>query len=147
MDRKILDKIVDGYLEAAEFTDTPEGGHARFPKSEIAKALNICRLFVDACGVLAVLALDSEGYTPEQFGRDFWLTRCGHGTGYWDRDELTGVIGDPFVCVDRIERKWTLDAGTTLGRALSVVAYGNGGMISPFAYAYVYAVNGWLYLG
>ena len=30
-----------------------------------------------------------EGYRDDQFGHDFWLTRNGHGTGYWDRGELT----------------------------------------------------------
>lgn len=24
-------------------------------------------------------------WTPEQFGHDFWLTRNGHGAGFWDR--------------------------------------------------------------
>ena len=28
---------------------------------------------------------DLKGVTPEQFGHDFWLTRNGHGTGFWDR--------------------------------------------------------------
>lgn len=25
--------------------------------------------------------------TADQAGHDFWLTRCGHGTGFWDRDD------------------------------------------------------------
>ena len=28
---------------------------------------------------------DLEGMSPEQIGHDFWLTREGHGTGFWDR--------------------------------------------------------------
>ncbi len=28
----------------------------------------------------------------EQAGHDFWLTRCGHGAGFWDRG--LGEIGD-----------------------------------------------------
>lgn len=27
----------------------------------------------------------SPDYTPSQAGHDFWLTRCGHGAGFWDR--------------------------------------------------------------
>ena len=27
----------------------------------------------------------SEGWSAEQFGHDFWLTRNGHGAGFWDR--------------------------------------------------------------
>lgn len=30
--------------------------------------------------------------TAEQNGHDFWLTRNGHGVGFWDRD--TGAVGD-----------------------------------------------------
>ena len=27
----------------------------------------------------------SDYWNPEQFGHDFWLTRNGHGAGFWDR--------------------------------------------------------------
>ena len=27
----------------------------------------------------------------EQAGHDFWLTRNGHGTGFWDRSEIYGA--------------------------------------------------------
>lgn len=33
-----LEQVVDGYLEAAEWADKPEGSNARFPKSQIEKA-------------------------------------------------------------------------------------------------------------
>lgn len=29
----------------------------------------------------------------EQAGHDLWLTRCGHGSGFWDREEVYGVKG------------------------------------------------------
>lgn len=34
-----------------------------------------------------------EGYNLERAGHDFWLTRNGHGAGFWDRDELRGARG------------------------------------------------------
>lgn len=36
-----------------------------------------------------------DGYTgPDLSGHDFWLTRNGHGCGFWDRDELdAGGLG------------------------------------------------------
>lgn len=40
-----------------------------------------------------------EPYTPEQAGHDFWLTRNGHGAGFWDRGlgdtgkQLTNACG------------------------------------------------------
>ena len=33
--------------------------------------------------------------TPEQFGHDFWLTRNGHGAGFWDRG--LGELGDTLT--------------------------------------------------
>jgi hypothetical protein len=39
--------------------------------------------------------LFQSGLTDEQAGHDFWLTRCGHGTGFWDRD--IGDFGDKLT--------------------------------------------------
>ena len=33
---------------------------------------------------------DEEGYGDEQAGHDFWLTRNGHGAGFWDRGLKNG---------------------------------------------------------
>jgi hypothetical protein len=41
---------------------------------------NDCASFVAASNVDA-----SDNWTAEEAGRDFWLTRNGHGTGFWDR--------------------------------------------------------------
>lgn len=46
---------------------------------------------------------DGSEYTPERAGHDFWLTRNGHGAGFWDRglgelgdtlDAASGVVGE-----------------------------------------------------
>jgi hypothetical protein len=37
-------------------------------------------------------AADLEGLDTEQCGHDFWLTRNGHGAGFWDRG--LGALGD-----------------------------------------------------
>jgi hypothetical protein len=42
------------------------------------------------------------GYDREQAGRDFWFTRCGHGVGFWDRDQLEeGGLGDKLSDIAR----------------------------------------------
>ena len=38
-------------------------------------------LLAFACGLMS-------GYDEAQAGRDYWFTRCGHGVGFWDREEL-----------------------------------------------------------
>lgn len=46
-------------------------------------------------------ALRHPGYTWESAGHDFWLTRCGHGAGFWDRG-LPGNTGDRLSEASRI---------------------------------------------
>lgn len=65
----------------------------------LAAALHDCTAFrKDAEGLLA-------DWTDEQAGYDFWLTRCGHGAGFWDRDkekgnEITEIIKEKYPNVD-----------------------------------------------
>lgn len=47
--------------------------------------------FVDTCHGLLV----ASGQSDEQIGHDFWLTRNGHGAGFWDRG--LGEVGDKLT--------------------------------------------------
>lgn len=45
-------------------------------------------------------------WSAEQAGHDLWLTRCGHGAGFWDRDkphgdELTALVGHGTIFDNR----------------------------------------------
>lgn len=46
--------------------------------------------------------IDHEGWTDEQFGRDFWYTRNGHGTGFWDREGEVTPYGDRGARLDKL---------------------------------------------
>lgn len=35
-----------------------------------------------------------DGLCPSKCGHDFWLTRNGHGAGFWDREKLTNEQRD-----------------------------------------------------
>ena len=37
----------------------------------------------------------SSDWSDEQIGHDFWLTRNGHGAGFWDRD--LGEVGEQLT--------------------------------------------------
>lgn len=39
--------------------------------------------------------LIESGQSDEQIGHDFWLTRNGHGAGFWDRG--LGAVGDALT--------------------------------------------------
>ena len=50
----------------------------------------------DIYGFLCVLQEQNipwrDEWTLEEFGHDFWLTRNGHGTGFWDRGRSLGGV-------------------------------------------------------
>jgi hypothetical protein len=44
-----------------------------------------CRQFLNAAKLLLAAATSIRPYSAEQAGHDFWLSRNGHGAGFWDR--------------------------------------------------------------
>lgn len=86
---RILDAFTRGYIVCAMWTMTDEDGdscddlglHDIAPET-IAAAESECAMFQASYRSL----LDATGCTDdEQHGHDLWLTRNGHGTGFWDR--------------------------------------------------------------
>ena len=84
-----LDAFTQGYIEAMFFTDTgyPENEdleHASFaelaPKT-LARIVADCAKFRDDAKIVACI-----GERHAAAGHDFWLTRNGHGAGFWDGD-------------------------------------------------------------
>lgn len=94
-----LDSMVGAYVEAALWATTNERYHED-PENESEKlddsgyeladaARNAmkadCADFLGSYGDLIQQAVDEHGYSIEQAGHDFFLTRSGHGVGFWDR--------------------------------------------------------------
>lgn len=87
-----MDTFTRSYLEAALWSSndesTPEGGD---PMDDNYNVEDIHPDTIEAaerdCASFQALAGDllNEG-TNEQAGHDFWLTRNGHGAGFWDGD-------------------------------------------------------------
>ena len=140
-----LQTFANHYLECAEWADKEEGTSPRFPAGQKRVALALCAEFARAAPYLIELALSLPGYELEQLGHDLWLTRCGHGSGFWDRYELETEIGRPVSWVDRDGNSHEIPAETELGDALSIVAYGDASHISAFAYPNLTQYRGWLY--
>ena len=121
-----LSPIVRGYIEAMFFTecdpsinkDEVEQGH-EYIDGSIPSDVGFSDLHPDAlaaiirdCGAFHVQGRDlireadgkgdyakPEYDTGEQVGHDFWMTRNGHGVGFWDRG--LGEIGDKLSAVAR----------------------------------------------
>lgn len=84
--------MTQAYIEAIYFTETgdndqPEDDAELTPLCK-AQAFIDCRNFLAAisgtCGEPPVAGFDR--LDPAQLGHDLWLTRNGHGTGFWDRN-------------------------------------------------------------
>lgn len=56
-------------------------------RESLEKIIADCKKFLAEAGGL-LDATDKE--LMERAGYDFWLTRCGHGAGFWDREEIYG---------------------------------------------------------
>jgi hypothetical protein len=98
--KRILNGVIDAYIEAIYFTDTGEEEQPPkdMPLSPSAYLLCAaeCAMFLVECDRLGLLSdyIDA-GRTVDSFGHDFWLTRQGHGAGFWDRG--LGELGDKLT--------------------------------------------------
>lgn len=81
-----LPEFTQGYLEAAFFTIDEELTFGHLHKSTLASFSKDCDAFVSAHSHLIQSACEVEpSYSERRAGHDFWYTRNGHGTGFWDR--------------------------------------------------------------
>ena len=95
MTTRNLQTVLDHYIECALWSShdyRPESAEESVPFDDWASADDIApttltqmredvAAFIDA-------AADVDGadwWSDEQLGHDFWLTRNGHGAGFWDR--------------------------------------------------------------
>lgn len=93
-----LKDVVDGYIQAALFSTNDEsddsGGEpldANYSESDLSpRALTqikrACALFVKQNRKAIEKFKKVTGRSDDLIGHDFWLTRAGHGVGFWERD-------------------------------------------------------------
>lgn len=102
MDIDKLDQFTKAYMEAALWSSTDDDGKPLdsqynfedFEAQAIESIIKDCKAFQEDNAALLeqVPELNREWTTSEQNGHDFWLTRNGHGVGFWDRGY--GELGD-----------------------------------------------------
>ena len=91
-----LDGFTDAYLEAALWSSTDDEGTpldrnysiSDFAPEALAAAIKVSKEFQKHHED----DLNETSADDEQHGHDFWLTRNGHGAGFWDRGY--GPVGD-----------------------------------------------------
>ena len=101
---RALDAFTQGYIECAFFTESGEEDSpcegASFDDlhpDTLQAMIDDCRDFQELAKRSLDLAYDyaTRAYDESQAGHDFWLTRNGHGAGFWDRG--LGAVGDKLT--------------------------------------------------
>lgn len=98
-----VERFIDGYIEAALWADCyppdsdPDeeiGGREHLElRPGVRERMSVdCRAFIAANEADLLLYSTSRGVEADYAGHDFWLTRNGHGVGFWDRG--LGELGD-----------------------------------------------------
>lgn len=111
IENSYLPRVLNGYITCALWSSHDDDGNPldeTYSEQDIAPKtrwamMADCKQFVDEAGSLL------DGLDPEQVGHDLFLTRQGHGAGFWDREynsnipdlgkKLT-VIANDFPVVD-----------------------------------------------
>jgi hypothetical protein len=79
-------QFINAYLEAVDFKELGEDGQppvgAEIDEDFLRESIIDCLAFYSR--IACYLSDDNIA----QAGQDFWLTRNGHGTGFWDRPEI-----------------------------------------------------------
>lgn len=77
--------FMTGYVQAMLWSSTTDEENFDHVTLEDIPVLTLDRIFVD-CQTFMESAGDKITMDMERAGHDFWLTRCGHGCGFWDGD-------------------------------------------------------------
>ena len=108
-----MDNFTKGYIEAALFSTNDDNGDPldknytvhNLSTGTLSTMTYDCIHFQEENKVNLALAYDlypkKEYSEEEQAGHDFWLTRNGHGCGFWDRD--IEEVGDILT---KVSEKW-----------------------------------------
>lgn len=82
-----VDDFCAAYIEAALWSSTDDDGEPLDDKYSVDDCSEEClRAMVKDCEKFQTLAGEMIEDKEEQAGHDFWLTRNGHGAGFWDGD-------------------------------------------------------------
>lgn len=96
MKRPTLNQFCKGYVEAALWSSTDDAGNPmdRDHGAEDIAMETLVKMVSDCTRFQATNQIDlvRSGLSPDYQGHDFWLSRNGHGAGFWDRG--LGAVGD-----------------------------------------------------
>ncbi len=98
----ISDEFTLGYITCALWASIGDDGSPLDTKYTIQDMISKCLLeMLTDCinfqseNAVWLLAMYRQGFKPASAGQDFWLTRNGHGAGFWDRG--LGKLGEDLT--------------------------------------------------
>jgi hypothetical protein len=96
-----LIEFFDAYLQTALWasTDNRRALAAEYGVDDFAESARET-LLADATAFARDNAADLANLNPARCGHDFWLNRCRHGAGFWDRG--LGEVGDRLSAASRV---------------------------------------------
>lgn len=87
-----MNRIKESYIECALWSSIGKDGE---PIEGILSEEARIEMETDVDKFMLLLEkenIDRSEWTDEELGHDFWLSRNGHGTGFWDRGKSGGDI-------------------------------------------------------
>jgi hypothetical protein len=83
----LLDTFTKAYLHAMAWTEDPHPGSGEYPEPDYQTdfAADVIQDAIRDCTAFQTQCPEVQG-NEEHAGKDFWLTRNGHGAGFWDGD-------------------------------------------------------------
>lgn len=102
MDARQIQEFLEGYIVCALWSSTdnadPSGGEPldkNYDEDDL--TLDAARRMAIDCTLFCVanqadLTVASATRPWDHLGHDLWLTRNGHGTGFWDRSEIPEAV-------------------------------------------------------
>lgn len=100
-----IDTILKHYLICALWADMPEEDDSGSIEDIDSQSVELAKADIMQFISLAGALLDKYpngspvATKEEQLGHDIWLTRNGHGAGFFDRDNLPGTLGNDLTKV------------------------------------------------
>lgn len=89
---------IDAIIALSDPEDEEEMELINFAYATMMQIRSDCAQFIELAGKsLKAAHAAMPSYTASNAGHDFWLTRNGHGAGFWDRD--LGDVGDALTKV------------------------------------------------
>ena len=98
-----IDEFRRDYVICALWSSTGDDGEPldNGRDSDDVSAATMATMREECAAFWAMNAADLEHLDAGQCGHDFWLTRNGHGTGFWDRGYPNG-IGDRLTAASKM---------------------------------------------